>query len=104
MNDFQTRVSDKKSFKHSWFFLVILLIVLFLFARSAYASFTKKRNADIERNKYEEQLQKIIDKKHELENRINNLKTERGIEEELRKRFNIVKEGETMVRVIDEPS
>jgi len=102
MKDFQTRTSKKKPFIYTWFFLVILSLVLVLFIRSAYSSFNKKSNADTERDKYQQQLDNLIDAREELDMRIENLKTERGVEEELRKRFNIVKEGETMIRIIDE--
>ena len=40
-------------------------------------------------------------KKENLEEKIESLKTDRGIEAELRGRFNITKEGETMIRVIE---
>ena len=103
MNDFRTRKSNTKPWTQSWAFLLFLLFILGFFARSAYTSFAKKRNADAERIKYEERLNELILKKESLEERIENLNTERGVEEELRKRFNIVKPGETLIRIIEKP-
>jgi cell division protein FtsB len=103
MNDFRTRKNNTKPWTHSWAFLFVLVVILGFFARSAYESFAKKRNADRERIKYEERFNELVQKKKDLENRINNLKTDRGVEEELRKRFNIVKPGETLIRIIEDP-
>lgn len=103
MNDFRTRKKQTDSWTQSWFFLFFLLLVLGFFARSAYASFVKKRHADQERLKYEERVNELLLKKQALQERIENLNTERGVEEELRKRFNIVKPGETLIRIIEKP-
>lgn len=101
MKDFRTRKSTVKPFYHSWFFLIVLVLVLGFFVKSAYASFTKKRNADIEKDKYELKLNNLQDKKLNLEQKIEHLKTDRGIEEELRKRFNVTKEGEQIIKIIE---
>lgn len=102
MKDFRTRNLKGRPVIYTWPFLLILLVILGFFGKSAYASFSKKRNADAERNKYQERFDNLVDKKIELETRIENLNTDRGIEEELRKRFNITKDGETLIRIIDE--
>lgn len=101
MKDFKTRKSSKTPFYHSWFFIIVLGLVLGLFVKSAYASFNKKKTADLEKEKYQEKLIDLKNKKENLENKINHLKTERGIEEELRKRFNVTKEGEKIIKIIE---
>lgn len=101
MKDFKTRKKPKQPFYHSWFFLVILMMVLGLFAKSAYASFSKKRTADLEKDKYEQKLNDLVNKKENLENKIQHLKTERGKEEVLRSRFNAIREGETIIKIIE---
>lgn len=102
MNEFSTRKEPRKNFVYSWFFLAVLLIILGLFAKSAYASFSKKKNAEQERVKYHEKKQELESKKKALEDKINALKTDRGVEEELRLRYNIKKSGETLIRIIEE--
>ncbi len=102
MKDFQTRAQTKSNILYSWFFLCILLIILGLFVKSAYASFIKKNTANIQQQKYQERFEDLSQKKENLEEKIQNLKSERGKEEEFRKRFNVVKEGETMIRIINE--
>ena len=73
-----------------------------LFVRSAYASFIKKRNADLQREQYQERFEALEEKKADLEAKIERLETDRGREDELRTRFNVVKEGETVIRIIEE--
>jgi cell division protein FtsB len=69
--------------------------------KSAYSSFSKKRNTTLEKDKYELLLNNLEEKKLHLENKIEHLKTDRGIEEELRKRFNITREGEQIIKIIE---
>lgn len=101
MKDFRTRTESRRPFYHSWIFLTVLVMVLGLFVRSAYASFAKKKTADIQQEYYQEKVDDLEGKKNNLEEKIQNLKTERGREEEYRKRFNVVKEGEYMIRIVE---
>jgi len=95
------RTRKKRPFIYSWVFLIFLGFILGISLRAAFASFSKKKHADIERDKYELRKEEILKKKENLEEKIESLKTDRGIEAELRGRFNITKEGETMIRVIE---
>lgn len=101
MKDYRTRTKKKSNILHSWFFILALGFLLGIFIKSTYATFNKKSQATIEKERYEQQLQKLESKKDNLVNKIENLKTDRGKEEEYRKRFNVVKEGETMIRIIE---
>lgn len=103
MKDFRTRKqTSQKNFFHSWFFLLILLILLSIFVRGAYASFVKKSNADYEREQFQQEYTILVEKKKELESRIERMKTDRGIEEVIRTTtYNAVREGETMIRILE---
>ena len=92
----------KRPFYYSWYFLIPLACILLLFVRSAYSAFIKKQDAQLEREKYEERLKILQEKKSDLEHKINILETERGKEAEFRTRFDIAKEGETIIRIIEE--
>lgn len=102
MKDYRTRKSPKKNLFHSWVFILILGFLLGVFIKSTYASFLKRKQAEMERERYREQLENLETKRNDLEHKIENLNTERGREEEFRKRFNVVKEGETMIRIVEE--
>ena len=97
----RTRIHTQP-FYYSWFFLIPLAFVCILFVRSAYSSFTKKNNADSEKEKYEQRLEALEEKKENLELKIEKLETERGKEDEFRTRFDVAKEGETVIRIIEE--
>ena len=97
----QTR-STTNPFFHSWYFLIPLAIIFGLFAKGAYTSFVKKRQADIEKDRYQERLGELEATRADLEAKIDKLETQRGREDEFRSRYNVVKEGETMIRIIDE--
>lgn len=101
MKAFHSRVQQQKNpFIYSWFIVAVLAFLLGLFVRGAYASFVKKSVADREEREYRERMEDLIEKKEKLETKIEKLETERGLEEEFRKRFNVVKEGETMIRIV----
>lgn len=101
MNSFHTR-KPKSNFFRSRFFLAVLLIVFIIFARSTYSSFMKKKRAHSEQEKYQKRFDDLEHKKQTLETNIEKLETERGLEEEYRTRFNVVKEGETLIKIVDE--
>ena len=102
MKDFQTRIKNKTRFIHSCFFLFILLVIFIFLVKSVYSSFSKRNRAETERLKYQEQLNELKNKKMDYKSKIESLKTNRGVEEELRNSFNVVKKGETMIRIIEE--
>lgn len=55
-----------------------------------------------EQERYENEYQYLLEKKESLEADIQRLNTQRGREEEYRRRFNVSKEGESVIRIIEE--
>lgn len=100
MRDYRTRKRPNNFFR-SRFFLWILFIILIFFARSAYSSFMKKKRAHTEEARYQERFEELQRKKQSLQEDIERLETERGLEEEYRARFNVVKEGETLIKIVE---
>ncbi len=92
---------QKPSFFYSWLFIALLFFLLGVFARGTYASFLKKKTAEQEEYEFQKHLQDLQNKKENLEHKIQKLETDRGLEEEFRRRFNVVKEGETMIRIVE---
>jgi cell division protein FtsB len=102
MREIHSSVQPKKpSFFHSWFFIAILFFLLGIFVRSTYASFVKKKTAEQEAFEFQKHLLDLEQKQQNLEHKIQKLETDRGLEEEFRRRFNVVKEGETMIRIVE---
>lgn len=86
---------------YSWVSLLVLMFLLVIFVRGAYASFSKKQTAEIQKQEYQQHHQDLEYKKEVLESKIQHLESQRGVEEELRKRFNVVKQGETVIRIVE---
>ncbi|HEY4518534.1 MAG TPA: hypothetical protein VJG48_02805 [Candidatus Paceibacterota bacterium] len=85
---------------YSWPVLVVLvLVVLFLFRATwrVYVVWGRSREASLGASaKYQKDLKRSQD----LENEVSRLETERGLEEELRRNFPIVKPGEEVVVIL----
>jgi len=73
----------------------LVLVALFNLIPKLYASF--KTNHELEKEK-----QTLVDRKSKLESDIQKLTTDRGIEEEIRNRFNVGKEGEDAFVVVED--
>ncbi|MFC1614938.1 septum formation initiator family protein [Patescibacteria group bacterium] len=83
--------------------LVLLFIVILFAGNAAWNMYQKYRESKELKDRALTQLHELENRKQNLTENIEKLETERGIEEELRKRFGIVKEGEEVVIVIDNP-
>jgi len=101
MDDFRTR-QHKRRFTSSPLFAVILLIILFIFARSTYFSFYKKNKALNQQVQFEEEYTELKTRFDQLQENIQYLETTRGKEEELRTRYDVAKEGEILIKIIEE--
>ena len=99
-----TRRKRKQSWYHNPLFLFVLLILLVVFSRSVYFSFIKKNKAHQEYVQYEQRHTELEQKREQLNIDIEMLKSDRGREEEYRERYNAVREGEKVIRIIEEES
>ncbi len=82
--------------------IIALSIALFLVARGAWNMYQKSQTTLVKREAAEEELSALKARERELSQDIVNLSTDRGIEEEIRERFMVAKEGES-VMVISSP-
>lgn len=81
--------------------LVLLFALLLLFGRSTFSLWEKQREAERGLSAMEGERAALELKGKSLAARIAALKTERGIEEAIREKFKVAKEGEGVVVVID---
>ena len=81
--------------------LLLLLILIFFTARAAYERFTVERQVQRKSQDKQEELEALKERATVLESRVERLKDERGVEEELRNRFDVAKEGEQVVIILD---
>lgn len=82
-------------------FAVILIVVSVFLLRSVWDVYKKSVVARISMDEARSDLEALQLKKTGLEREINSLSTERGIEEELRRRFQVVKPGEQVLVIVD---
>jgi len=82
------------------FGLVVLVILL---SRASWNVFLKEKNTKESLVETQEDFQNLEREKNELEGDINNLSTARGVDEEIRNKFRVTKDGEGMIMLIDSP-
>lgn len=80
---------------------ILLAVLLLVTLNSTWNIYEKASLAREQKNRLEKELSDLKTRKLELEAKILNLKTERGLEEEIRSRFNVAKQGESVVVVVD---
>jgi cell division protein FtsB len=81
---------------------ILLLGVLAVFLlHSAWGMYQKSREAIAKRNKATAEETELLLRSDELNADISRLSTERGVEEEIRDRFMVAKEGESVIIVTD---
>ena len=83
--------------------IVVLLVITVLFARGAWSVHEKAQFAKDNRVRAEKELSELTGRREALQEEISRLNTERGLEEELRQKFDIGREGEQLIVLIDPP-
>ncbi len=100
MFDFQKKKRIRKII-YSPFFLILLGIVFFLIVKGVWNIY-KKNTLSLENLKQEQtERDKLVSRQANLAASIDYLKTDQGIESEIRSKFRAVKEGESVTVIID---
>ena len=86
------------------FLAVFLLVITLLLTKSVYSIYKKNQVANINRMESQRKLDLLVEKEKRLQAEIAKLNTTRGIEEELRSKFQVTKEGEEVLVVVDDPA
>lgn len=101
MKEFQQRNKFKKIFLSRPVFALFLCVAVLL-TISTFKMY-KKANDAVQRNEIiENELLNLEKRRKELEANVNRLRTRSGIEEELRKRFQVKKPGEEYIILLEE--
>ncbi len=86
----------------SKFTLILLIIVALYFATSVYERYRVERDMADRRASVEMQYEDLEARKAALTDRVDYLKGDSGIESEIRKNFDVAKEGEQVVIIVDD--
>ena len=82
--------------------IVFLAVVFGSFAWASFHMYGKESDTREKRNIALNEEKVLGEKQSDLLTRLERLKTDRGIEEEIRKKFRVVKEGEGVIIVVDQ--
>ncbi len=96
-----------RSVLRSWWLVGILFVVCVLLAFSVYDRYTIEKEMAARRIEAEKALEGLAERKNEVEEQVNYLKSERGIEAEMRRNFDVAQPDEQVVIILDpetEPS
>jgi len=90
-----------KQFLYSKVTLVVLAIVVLLLLNSVWNIFLKERVTNTTRKKLEREFVELQEREALLREEIERLSTPRGVEEEIRSKFEVAKEGEEIMVIVD---
>ena len=91
------RASDKRALRKLLFGkigVIVLLIIFILFAKGTWSVYKKADFAKENKNRAAQELEALYEREGMLEVELERLQTQRGIEEEVRHRFDVGREGE----------
>lgn len=86
---------------HSRITLAIILALCVFLAMSVYERYMIEREMAERRSEAEDELQELQERKRELEEKVDYLSADHGIEAEIRKHFDVAREGEQVVIIVD---
>lgn len=92
----------EKHFKwlNVFFFLIALVLVIFL-ARGVWRVYNQSRFANSNYLLTKDRLTKLETRQQQITDRLNKLSTDRGLEEEFRNNFSVVRPDEKMILIVD---
>ncbi len=95
-----TRATVKKH-RIPFFFIVALIITIFIASR-AIGLLKKKQAADAMNKAYANEIKELSEKERTMRAELDSFSTSTGIEQEIRQKFRVTKEGEELVVVVPE--
>ena len=83
--------------------LFFFLVVIFLLSYSVWGVFQKERETQVKKEQRERVLTEVEERERVLAEEIKRLNTERGVEEEIRSKFDVARAGEQILVIVDAP-
>lgn len=101
MREFQDKRKWRKYiFSNTTIYILAILIIFVLYG--IWSAFNIKEKATSRESASLNTLEDLLLRKDVLENKISNLSTSRGLEEEIRDKFRVAREGEKMLIILNE--
>ena len=86
---------------YSKFSILLFLAILFFAGRSTWQAYGIYKESREAKENTENSIKVLEEKKKNLEEKVFLFNTERGVEEEIRKKFQVAKDGEEIVIIVD---
>ena len=102
MRSFQNGRGAWRNFIYSWPVLVFLGFLILVFAWGVIGFFGKMQTTRENREIAEKKMQELEKQKEQLSADIVKLKTQEGVEESIREKFGLVKDGEGVIMVVED--
>ena len=80
----------------------VILLVTILLSISAYNRYTVAKEMEVKLESRKQELEELKERAHAIESKVEYLTDERGVEEELRNRFDAIREGEQVIILLEE--
>ena len=103
MVDFQQKKKIRKII-YSRITIVVLFVVIIFLAKAVYDIFVKERMSSESVSMIEKDYNSLKERQNMLKSEISKLNTKDGIEEEIREKYSVAKQGETVVVIVDSTS
>jgi len=100
MKQFQQKRRFQKIIYSSGAIVILVLVALFFF-NSTWDVYRKAKETAEKRGQAQAELDKLKEQEEYLRSQIDRLSTEKGIEEEVRTKFNVAKEDEGVIVIVD---
>ncbi len=101
MREFQHKRKVKKIL-YSWPVCLLLLVVVVLLIKPVWNVYWKKVESEKNIETVNQELVALKDREVQLSSQMNALNSDTGTEQEIRSKFNVAKEGEKMVIMVDQ--
>ena len=80
----------------------VVLLVTILLSISAYNRYTVAKEMEVKLESRKQELEELRERARAIESKVEYLTDERGVEEELRNRFDAIREGEQVIILLEE--
>ncbi len=101
MFEFQVKKRVKKIL-YSRAMFVVLIVLVTLAGRATWSVYQKEKISQVNLDRLQVEISELRGREEYIKSGIDRLGTSRGIEEEIRQKFKVVKDGEAMVILIDD--
>ena len=83
---------------------LVLLVLVAIAARGVWGVYQKSQDSHVLKTEAQAKLDDLQAREQELRTDISNLKSDRGVEAELRERYNLAAAGESIIIIVDPPA